>query len=296
MNSSSTAIAVAGDARFYPRIATLLYMLQDQPDVAGRIPIWVFTDDASYRASGVTLEDNLAQIGIMRERDYHIHTVSVGELAALPTNGHISVATYLRFWVPRALADYERCLYLDLDLLVRRPLRPLLETDLKGNVLGAVNERSSECAQRLRLARPKAFNAGLLLIDVAKWNTEQVTHRCFDWLSRHRDSVIWLDQDALNAVLDQDILELDVRWNTLRDRLDEVSDPAIVHFNGSGKPWQFNTHHPYRDDYRQWLRRTPWPGSLMEHTKLLNRLRETPVYRRERARRSWIRKNRARTR
>jgi lipopolysaccharide biosynthesis glycosyltransferase len=277
MIDSKAAIAVAGDARFYPRIATLLRMLQDQPDVAGRHPVWIFTDDVSFSAAGAMLQDSLAHMGLVRGQDHDFHIVSHDDLAALPDR-YPGISCYLRLWMPNAMAGYDRCLYLDVDVLLRHPLGPLLDTDLQGRVLGAIDEPGTDSARRLGLARAHTFNSGILLIDLNRWMAEDVSRRCLDWLLQNRDRVIWADQDALNAVLDTDVLDLDIRWNTLRNRVDEVPDPAIVHFNGAAKPWQYGTRHPYRDAYRAWLRRTSWAAPLMEHDTLRHRLRETPLY------------------
>ncbi len=56
----------------------------------------------------------------------------------IEVNGPQSVVTYARFVLPDILAGVDRVLYLDVDMLTRRDLTPLYETDLEGRALGAV--------------------------------------------------------------------------------------------------------------------------------------------------------------
>ena len=55
----------------------------------------------------------------------------------IEVNGPQSVVTYARFVLPDILAGIDRVLYLDVDMLTRRDLAPLYETDMGGKALGA---------------------------------------------------------------------------------------------------------------------------------------------------------------
>ncbi|WP_347100788.1 glycosyltransferase family 8 protein [Sagittula stellata] len=277
MIESSAAIALAGDRNFLPRIATLMVMLRDRGDVIGRHPVYIFTDDASHSDTAATLDASMAELGIIRGRDYDYHLIPMVELERLPYR-YPGISCYLRLWLPNALSGFQRCLYLDGDVLIRDSLQPLIETDLEGRTLGAINEPEAESARRLGLKRESTFNSGILLIDLQRWIERDVSRKALDWLLENRERVVWADQDALNSVLDTDVKDLDRRWNTLRNCLDRTPDPVIVHFNGAAKPWHFGTRHAYRNAYRHWLKKTPWPSPLMEKDSLRHRLKETVLY------------------
>ena len=99
-----------------------------------------------------------------------------------------------------------KALYLDSDILVLDDLAELWRTDLQGRPLAAaVDSHSAVNAQRIGLqldssdASPGGhyFNAGVLLVDLPKWRSEQISERALDYLTENPLSLM-ADQDALN--------------------------------------------------------------------------------------------------
>jgi lipopolysaccharide biosynthesis glycosyltransferase len=97
------------------------------------------------------------------------------------------------------------------------------------------------------------FNAGVLLIDLKLWREQAVAKRAVEAALAHPEFVFH-DQDALNSVLWADYQELDHKWNAnascsnpayleksgateLAICWDWATNPYIVHFSGSSKPW-----------------------------------------------------------
>ena len=78
------------------------------------------------------------------------------------TGPHINYATYFRFFAT-AVVESEKVLYLDSDIIVTGDLSTLFEIDLKGYSIGAVDDVYAY------EGRKSGFNAGVLLMDVAKW-------------------------------------------------------------------------------------------------------------------------------
>ena len=180
----------------------------------------------------------------------------------------------------------ERAIYLDADVLVRKDLRGLWNTDLKGHPLAAV----PDIARRRGVRRDRCFNSGVLLIDLARTRVAfpELERRCYE-LKGSR----FYDQDPLNAHFKDDWLSLDLIWNAQglgtyakwaggdegKTRLEEMNDPAIVHFTGpvhppmgvvldffqqqvTAKPWGYMgaPGHPYEKDWWDTLDRTAWRG------------------------------------
>ena len=54
------------------------------------------------------------------------------------TSNHASQANYYRLFIPKIFSKYSKILYLDCDLLINKDVSELYNTDLKGNILGAV--------------------------------------------------------------------------------------------------------------------------------------------------------------
>lgn len=64
--------------------------------------------------------------------------VNPEDFAGFPLNiRHISITTYARLKLGEYIADCDKVLYLDTDVLVRDGLKPLWDTDLGGNWVGA---------------------------------------------------------------------------------------------------------------------------------------------------------------
>jgi lipopolysaccharide biosynthesis glycosyltransferase len=218
-----------------------------------------------------------------------IDASSVQGIAILQSR--LSTATLVKLLLPQHFAQrYRKILYLDADLVIAGDVGRLFDLDIGGRAVAAVPtgrvwvdvpdaERDRWLAHfhALGLTPPyRFFNAGVLLIDVESWNREKITRRCLDFLERNEDICQLPDEDALNAVLDGDLLELSPIWNIrpLRSRtptLPRAIDPVIVHYVGPHKPWKrfrkgkglLQDRHAYRL-YREFLRDTPWAGWLRQ--------------------------------
>ena len=99
-----------------------------------------------------------------------------------------SIAVYYRLLAPRLLPDtIEKVLYLDSDLIVRKSLAPLWNTDIADRPLAAVPDYIGGTAGR-DLGLPdgtKYFNSGVLLMNLQYWRrTVSYTHLIL--FNRHR--------------------------------------------------------------------------------------------------------------
>lgn len=205
------------------------------------------------------------------------------------TVGRITPASLVRLVLPELLAQrYDRLLYLDCDTEICGDLAPLFDLDLQDLALAAVpasrsTGRMSPAEIQRRDARFRAlgmtepfrfFNDGVMLIDVARWNTERIGERALDFIERNPALCQLPDEDALNAVLDGRILDLSPVWNfrahlMLSPRAGDLADPVIRHYDGPQKPWKrfmrerrlFQFEQANRR-YRQFVAGTPWQAWL----------------------------------
>jgi lipopolysaccharide biosynthesis glycosyltransferase len=174
--------------------------------------------------------------------------------------------TYTRIFGPMALAgQYRRALYLDADTAVFRPVSALFALDMKGMPLAAVEGMMPETTSQLRydfetykaelgLDDGRIFNAGVMLIDIDAWSRidhgQLLNHYATEVQPRliQRVGTVLADQDYLNFVLHSKWLALSPRWNFqthhLRLDLEDLLDPAIVHYVGPRRPWD-NLLFPY---------------------------------------------------
>jgi len=200
----------------------------------------------------------------------------------LPLWGRMTIATYdkimLGRWLPESV---ERALWLDCDLMVLCDLAQLWKLDHKQHCVLAVQDGLVRThGARFGVAGHREmgiddgaeyFNAGVMLIDVARWRREDIAGRALAYLRENRRRVFFWDQEALNAVLAGHWGKLDSRWNwspglEYADRTSaseigaRASLPRIIHFTGSLKPWVFEGRsEPYRL-YYEYLDATAWAG------------------------------------
>lgn len=191
---------------------------------------------------------------------------------SLPGSAEFTAATWARIFVPELVADdVTRVVFVDTDVLVRRSLYELFTVDLRGRTLGAVNDRvgTAMCvapygdlvpdweASGIPPAMP-LFNTGVLVIDTRRWREREVTARVLDHARRFPHGARFGDQGYVNAVLWDDWVPLDSRWNS-RD-----ADAWLAHFMGPRKPWVASYKATVlKRDYARAAREVGWevPGS-----------------------------------
>jgi hypothetical protein len=202
--------------------------------------IIVFSQDALVVPSGLVAE------GILTERITDPNPFEGG-----PHLSRHGAATYLRLLIPGLMAGrYDRLLYLDTDIIANGGgIGDLLGVDLRGQTLGAVRDNMQwrtpgrHVAEFKRAGRPAHpyFNAGVLLIDVARWNAAEVLAQCVDLFTKTPHLLTRHDQTLLNLVMAGQWTELSPVWNwqyTWVSRFfADLVDPRLTHFIGPLKPW-----------------------------------------------------------
>jgi lipopolysaccharide biosynthesis glycosyltransferase len=182
------------------------------------------------------------------------------------TSGHLNRETYLRLAVPDVIPSYvNKVILLDSDVVVTGNIAEMWEMDLRGHAIAAVSDTGGAFrCKDLLIPEGVYFNAGIYVMNLMKWREESILGKVMDYLARNTKGLIFHDQDALNAVLYNDWLELSPRWNVqphmllYRKGKDNVPSPAIIHYTGSCKPWHFEDTHPYKKEYYKYLKMTEW--------------------------------------
>lgn len=197
--------------------------------------------------------EDLAPVESLAKRGFRYCRIGAeGIFAGLNLDARRTEAAYLRLALPESFRDeYRRLLYLDSDVFVQgRGLSRLMDLDLGERAVGAVRdntqwrtpERRPEQFRKVGLPTARYFNSGLLLMDVARFNSGRLLQRCLDFAHAHEGRMIGHDQNLLNCVLQGDWAELHPAWNwqyTRATMLFEALEGAnIVHFIGAKKPWK----------------------------------------------------------
>ena len=179
-----------------------------------------------------------------------------------------SIKSYFRFAICDIMAKYEKAIYLDSDIIVRRDVASLAETDLSGYVLAAVQDaetaglyngyratRKKFAEKRLKFNNPyDYFQDGVLVYNIKEFK-KLVSFEQLLALARQEWDLA--EQDILNYIAQGHVKYLDMAWNVLNDwagirRKDIIgiapeslreqyeqarNDPYIIHYAGLQKPW-----------------------------------------------------------
>ena len=221
---------------------------------------------------------------------------------------HLTAATYYRLSIPKILPQkFDKVIYLDTDMVVTGDLEELWNIDVGNNYVLAVEEIYKDTSTIKVLINLginpeyKYFNAGLLVMNLEKWRTDNIAEKVIEYTKKNRDKVRH-DQDTLNVLLAGNWGELHPKWNQIHwiyesyfrednpfpkednpyrnlpeDVYNEVlNNPCITHFTSYPKPFATGLRypectHPRKDLFFQYLDLTAWSGWRDTIWRRLNR-------------------------
>lgn len=171
---------------------------------------------------------------------------------------HISKPTYYRLLIPIMLSEYDKCLYLDGDIICLTDIKELYDKELENNLLAAAMGAIIPFNAKLReetLGIPDArhyINAGVLVMNLKQMREENKTE---EFLLLSKKEFPCQDQDVLNISCYRRIKLLPLKYNVYstafnlsvemlleRYGADEIREafisPSIIHYPGEyTKPW-----------------------------------------------------------
>ena len=195
------------------------------------------------------------------------------------TLGHLNTISYYRLVIPDVLdAVINKAIYLDCDIIIKDDIVRLWNVDISSFHLAAVVDEGITSGKvfsdtKTRLGIPEGyhvFNSGVMVMNLPLWRRDNLHRKIIDFIAGNPDKIRLVDQDGLNAFLYDKWLPLPIRWNqqtflhesagTVNDPdiRDAIDNPAIIHFTGRSKPWQYADRHPWKSDYLRYLAMTEW--------------------------------------
>jgi len=238
--------------------------------------------------NSITEENKTSLLRIARKYGNEISFYVVGEdlTKSLPFGRegmpkHIGIATYYRLFITQILPeDVHKLLYLDGDVIVRKSLQQLWNLDITGYALACVYDQDekvhiSSGRHKYPICEYGYFNAGMLVINLDYWRSNDCLNRFVDYIDKYGDDIIMHDQDVLNTVLYKEKKWVSTEYNFqmgflregkdinyVDDIYDEVGvtmqDPTVVHYCTEDKPWQLYSYNPYVRVWRHYWRKSQW--------------------------------------
>jgi len=193
-----------------------------------------------------------------------------------------SKATLFRLLLPSILPkELDKILYLDSDVIALHDVSNLLAIDI-GDALTAAVVDPDEERGRQQVGTKRYFNAGVLIMKLDLWRKHDISSKCFEYLLDPESSKSYLDQDAINVVLQDRIFELPKQWNTTITNGSHSSDKIfatihdhafVLHFITANKPWHAWYKSRFGEFYWHYLNSSPWKGITVEEPKTVNQYR-----------------------
>ena len=204
-------------------------------------------------------------------------TVDMALFENAPTSKRYPKEMYYRLLSPLILPrEVERVLYLDPDMLIINPLRPLWELNLYGKTFAAASHTGlTEMANEINQVRldteHEYFNSGVMLIDLNAARKLVTAEDVFECVSKYEKELILPDQDVFNILYGSQTMPIDdVVWNydvrnyskylirsTGKHDLNWVmQNTAVLHFCGKNKPWHEEYKNPFGMLYLHYMNLT----------------------------------------
>lgn len=242
---------------------TVFSVLKNNPDLAFHIHIFGSALDEISKS-------RLLELAANHPLAITCYVFKESAFTALPLMGRYPQAIYYRLFTPYILSGVtSKLLYLDADTLCLGSYKELSEMDISPYTLAAVNDtqraRNKLCSQ-LSLTKGNYFNSGFLYINIPQWLEKNTTERIIRTLSLQESEFKFPDQDALNIVLEHEVLLLPKRYNFVCDiilnkvgkRVDIPKDTILIHYTGKCKPWHLWGMGELADIYDQYYAQSPW--------------------------------------
>lgn len=245
------------------------------------VNFFIFVDDSFSEEN----RQRFADIANKYSCQITFFTITKNQTANMPVMredqpGYITKSAYNRLFAASMLPkEVEKIIYLDGDIVARKSLRSLWETNIEDYAVGVVNdmhEMKHISSKRLPYdMKDGYFNSGVLLINVKYWREHDCMALFDDITVRYQEVLTLHDQDVLNIAFHDKKKWLPVTYNMqngflyknqklwyvseIEDDLNQMKhDPVIVHFSTWDKPWKLECFHPYCKDWRKYFFRSVW--------------------------------------
>lgn len=252
-NEKMTVVSSSNDGFAVHVSALFVSILENTEQPISMIDFYVIDDKISIGNKRL-MRETLKEYG----EKLHFLTIDKNYFSDAVESDRIPETAYYRIAIPELFKDknVEKILYLDCDMIALADISELWEIDLGAYTLAAVEDAGfHNRLEKMDIACGSTtyFNSGFMLINVEKWLSENVTKRVLRFIHDNPEKLKFHDQDALNAILHDQWLQLHPKWNAQsyimkrevehpdpegeKEYFQARRDPKIIHYSGHVKPW-----------------------------------------------------------
>jgi lipopolysaccharide biosynthesis glycosyltransferase len=264
--SKPIVIVVACDNHYMPLLAGLMKSIEINHKSGEHIHFYIL-DDGVYKKNKIKLQESVS---------YDVFTIHwVPKEKAIPEgmnipydNSSYPLIIHMRMFIPYFIpAEYEKVIYMDVDMIVNDDISKLWETDMQDFTIAAVtdvrlrefgNLHAVENYEQLGFdAKTRYFNTGLILMNTRKWRENDFTPKIFLCIENNRKYANYPDQYGLNVVFANQCQEIDTKWSW--SAAEWNPDASLVHFIWRKPIYKTYRYEPrYQEMFFKYLRLTKW--------------------------------------
>lgn len=152
---------------------------------------------------------------------------------------HVSKTALLKYYIAKVLPELDKVLYIDSDVLVLHDLNKIYQTDVEGKYLAVVKDPSwffenMHVVELPLQERGFYFNSGVMLMNLKKFRDDGLEAQLEDYTNNNFRT--YMDQDALNVVVGDDVVLLPFEANAMNFFFEHVDLNTMGQFYG--RQWQ----------------------------------------------------------
>jgi len=264
---------VVNDAYVNHLVVLLTSIFTNNP---GKHNMYVLTNGISSK-SICLLQEYIVQ----NNSELHVIEVDDSCLDGVPLKRKdFNKTPYYKLLLPQELpCSIDRILYMDVDMVVKKDLLELYQTDFQGKYLAAVpdplvNSRDMAYLQKFHVdleAGDRYFNSGLILFNLTLFREKYRVSNALNYIKENGSTFKFHDQEVLNGLFLKEYIQLKEKYNYLtvfrgiRDMAlycfgmqKKISTKIyILHYANPTKPWKQNYIGKYEKEFWKYAEISP---------------------------------------
>lgn len=269
-NQNEIPVFFASDDNYIPCLAVAIHSLEKNASKKNNYRLIILHSGMSEKGQQEIKEFEQENIKIEFKDISNIENDLKDDLA-LRLRDYYSSTIYYRIFIGTLFPEYHKAVYIDSDVILLDDIANLYNTDLEGNIIGAIPDGVVHDSKKLQdyvevndgVENKKYFNSGVLVIDLDKFRETRVDERFVRILTKYNCDTIAPDQDYLNILCKNKVKYLPLSWDKMPDyceHLDE-KDIHLIHYNMFRKPWHYRDVE-YSDIFWKYAKETKYYDEL----------------------------------
>ena len=269
-NQNEIPVFFASDDNYIPCLAVAIHSLEKNASKKNNYRLIILHSGMSEKGQQEIKEFEQENIKIEFKDISNIENDLKDDLA-LRLRDYYSSTIYYRIFIGTLFPEYHKAVYIDSDVILLDDIANLYNTDLEGNIIGAIPDGVVHDSKKLQdyvevndgVENKKYFNSGVLVIDLDKFREARVDERFVRILTKYNCDTIAPDQDYLNILCKDKVKYLPLSWDKMPDyceHLDE-KDLHLIHYNMFRKPWHYRDVE-YSDIFWKYAKETKYYDEL----------------------------------